>query len=844
MSETSTDTVPASRRAFGGTWYALADSAAGYVYKQDSDRLHVPNCSHEPALRVEPWPLERVVQAWHDAPDLPIGQVARPRFCTTCVAQRIGTGPEDKERHGDAHNAQVAAAARAVLDHLFGDGRSVIDPDVEIWLPATAERLRAAIEDHLDEGSGNAFEKLRRQLEHEPRAVVLLATELIYLRGVPLINVTPSKKLEHLTTVLSWLPDHPSVPDELVAGTANPGCFHGGMGYNQQLWQQIVWLAKFVARWTSLDAGERAEALADPWTFRRVVVRVEKDVPGIRNALLFLVFPGTFEPIVNDAHKAAIRRTFAHVIGGGSGEDGEAVDRDILAIRRELESRTDERINLYGEPWHSQWDPPGRASGDRAWAVRPRPGGRELAEQWVTEGFVSLAAAHLGEVPAGAELAEVRSAVGAGYDHQDYAQQYELTNDYFAFLSRMTTGDIVLARSDDDVWVGRITGEPSYFPEAPRLRREVEWDDTPRALAELPPPVPALLAQTGTLLDLTAGRGALDALIAQQAESSETPAPPPLPPARLTLPRATPELAARLHMPQPWLGDLISTLDARRQVVLYGPPGTGKTFTARAIARHVAGDGVRVVQFHPSYAYEDFFEGFRPAGQADGRLSFELRPGPLRQIAALAADDPTVPWVLVIDEINRGNIAKIFGELYFLLEYRDAAISLQYSSDREFRLPENLYLIGTMNTADRSIAIVDAAIRRRFAFLEMHPDTEPVGGLLERWLEANLRPLERAALLRSLNSELGQENRDFQIGPSYLMRADAETEEGLQRIWRYDLLPLLEEQFYGRLSPAEIAERFGLDAVRRRTQPTVDRTIPDAGLALEVGDGAPHAPSS
>ncbi|WP_108719161.1 McrB family protein [Miniimonas sp. S16] len=832
-------TVPGTRRTFAGSAFDLADSPDGYLLKRDSRMLHVPNCPHEPTLDVEPWTAEQVETAWRNAPDLPLTTVTDPRFCTTCVARSV---PEDL--HSTARIAKVSAAARVVLDHLFGDRRSVIDPMATIWTAELAETVRAALEDSPDAGGGSTFERLHAQLAQQQREVVLLAAELVYLRGVPLAGVSAAKKLEHVTTVLSWLADPPPVPTVMVEGASTGGTFKGGQGYNTQMWQQIAWLAAFVARWARLDKDVQSELLSDPWTFRGFLGANPRELPSMRNAFAFMVFPGVFDETINEGHKYAIRRAFADLIGGPSGKDAISLDRDLHEVRMAIEAQTGERISWYLKPWRDHWYPEADILGDRAWAVRPRPGGRELAEQWVTEGFVSLAAAHLGEVPAGAELAEVRSAVGAGYDHQDYAQQYELTNDYFAFLSRMTTGDIVLARSDEDVWVGRITGEPSYFPEAPRLRREVEWDDTPRALAELPPPVPALLAQTGTLLDLTAGRGALDALIAQQAESSETPVPPPLPPARLTLPRATPELAARLHMPQPWLGDLISTLDARRQVVLYGPPGTGKTFTARAIARHVAGDGVRVVQFHPSYAYEDFFEGFRPAGQADGRLSFELRPGPLRQIAALAADDPTVPWVLVIDEINRGNIAKIFGELYFLLEYRDAAISLQYSSDREFRLPENLYLIGTMNTADRSIAIVDAAIRRRFAFLEMHPDTEPVGGLLERWLEANLRPLERAALLRSLNAELGQENRDFQIGPSYLMRADAETEEGLQRIWRYDLLPLLEEQFYGRLSPAEIAERFGLDAVRRRTQPTVDRTIPDAGLALEVGDGAPHAPSS
>src|SRR5262249_45715645 len=144
------------------------------------------------------------------------------------------------------------------------------------------------------------------------------------------------------------------------------------------------------------------------------------------------------------------------------------------------------------------------------------------------------------------------------------------------------------------------------------------------------------------------------------------------------------------------------------QVIFYGPPGTGKTYVAQELAEYVtsAGGSWQLVQFHPAYTYEDFFEGYRP--KLDGQsLGFELRWGPLRRIVKAAEDDPTHPYVLVVDEINRGNLPKIFGELYFLLEYRDRSVRLQYSPEKEFELPQNLFVIGTMNTSDRSIALVD-----------------------------------------------------------------------------------------------------------------------------------------
>ncbi|MDR0284634.1 MAG: AAA family ATPase [Propionibacteriaceae bacterium] len=297
------------------------------------------------------------------------------------------------------------------------------------------------------------------------------------------------------------------------------------------------------------------------------------------------------------------------------------------------------------------------------------------------------------------------------------------------------------------------------------------------------------------------------------APTDPDPVAPSLP--GLALPRATAELATTVYLPTTWLDEYIGLLESRHQLIVYGPPGTGKTFVARRVARHVAGDErVAVVQFHPSYAYEDFFEGLRPV-TTGGNVSYRLAPGPLRRIAAAAIEDPDHPHVLIIDEINRADVARVFGELYYLLEYRDDQIALQYSPEEPFSLPKNLYLIGTMNTADRSIAMVDAAIRRRFPFMEMHPSEEPVAGVLGTYLAAVGGTAERSELLAELNSQLPGKLREFQIGPSYLMRPEAATEAGLSRVWRYDILPLLEEQLYGTHARDQVHANFGLDAIRK-----------------------------
>lgn len=256
-------------------------------------------------------------------------------------------------------------------------------------------------------------------------------------------------------------------------------------------------------------------------------------------------------------------------------------------------------------------------------------------------------------------------------------------------------------------------------------------------------------------------------------------------------------LAEQLHLTPEWVSEVLELIEQSKQVIFYGPPGTGKTFVIKALANVITNpDNVQLIQFHPSFSYEDFFEGYRPKISADEKsMLFEKSPGPLRRMAEKALANPDEKFVLIIDEINRGNLAKVFGELYFLLEYRDESVELMYSNGEKFKLPENLLLLGTMNTADKSIANLDSAIRRRFQFVSLIPTESPCDQILSKWLAKNGLPKTSATILTKLNAKLADHN--LAIGPAYFMKSKTQSDGEMSKIWRYSILPLLEDHFYG-----------------------------------------------
>jgi 5-methylcytosine-specific restriction protein B len=464
----------------------------------------------------------------------------------------------------------------------------------------------------------------------------------------------------------------------------------------------------------------------------------------------------------------------------------------------------------------AQDDLTGRTPARRAWMVRgSNVEGYNLVEEWLREGFVSLSASQLAHLSPDVSYDELKRTVEASYQHKSYAYRAQRLEEVDRFLRRMQVGDLILTSLQGEVYLGEVSGRARFADStAPHsnLRRDVTWLnlDDPAEIGGLRAPVPALLQSQAYVVDLTEAYEQLAELV-PRAVAVPVAVPEPVK-RELAFNPITAAFAEDMLLGQTDLEQIADLLWERKQIILYGPPGTGKTYLATKLARHLTEDGaVKLVQFHPSYTYEDFFEGFRPEPGGSGTLTFELRAGPFRDFAEVATANPSTAYILIIDEINRANLAKVFGELYFLLEYRDESISLQYSPDREFTLPQNLFIIGTMNTADRSIARIDAAMRRRFLFVELDPRIPPVHGLLSRWLDSRGLPQDAALLLDALNRRI--EDADAAIGPSYLMDERIyQRPDGLNRVWTYSIMPLLRDLFYGQ---DDLEERYGLASLRR-----------------------------
>lgn len=258
------------------------------------------------------------------------------------------------------------------------------------------------------------------------------------------------------------------------------------------------------------------------------------------------------------------------------------------------------------------------------------------------------------------------------------------------------------------------------------------------------------------------------------------------------------KITEKTYLPESEIQRYINTLERKKHIIFQGSPGTGKTYLAKQLAHyltHCNDSFYEIIQFHPAYTYEDFIQGIRPITREDSQLEYKMIKGRFLEFCEKAENCKT-ECILIIDEINRANLSQVFGELMYLLEYRDEKIQLA-GSNQPFKIPKNVRIIGTMNTADRSIALVDHALRHRFAIINLHTNYD----ILEKYHQKHNThfPVDKLTdILKKINLSINDPH--YSLGISYFLTPTLTTE--IENIWYMEIEPYLEEYFFNK--PDEI----------------------------------------
>lgn len=709
---------------------------------------------------------------------------------------------------------EYETAAYIVAD-CFASSRSYLYPDRPAWARQTLERAVAVLASKTPAAEDASFSaQLRQQLASEDDLVtVVFADTLVFYYLFP-DHVRRETKVDRITDVLSWKNMH--VPGERLGASFGNGIGRVGTHYLSAQHHVVRFFIQFAlqGKGDNIDFGDAraCERVAD------AISASTKHVSDARNALLHLIFPALYEPIVSQRHKQMITKRYA--LAETAALDTESA---LRLIRSRLSSEQGSNVSFYGKR-RFEWDDSTQASFvASASATETSSPDDDSADEpalprgsvWIEKTFVENRPDRQdGEYALGRMLwSPATSGNGA---------------DIYRFMRDVRPGDTVLHLTDNRAFTGtsvavdradhfdglngtewadrpslrvrlsnfrkldpplgrEVFFEPPYGDRLVALRRSGQQNlfyTEKRALIQgnyLTPCPPTLLS---ILNDAYASVSGGRLLATTMPPEVSTTAPTPMYTFEMLLRRTL-----WTQGPLNELLDSLSAERARKQIILAGPPGTGKTWVAREAIRYLTGDDdarFRIVQFHPSYSYEQFVEGLRPEA-VNSAISFRPVAGLLLDMASRSRRSADSHFLL-LDEMNRANLPRVLGELLYLFEYRDSSIDLPYT--RQFQLPSNLFFIGTMNTADRNIRSIDAALRRRFDIFECLPDR----AVLERYYAEHANQV--TGLLQgfdALNEALlARLDRHHTIGHTFFM-APVFTPRELQTTWDRQIRPLIEE---------------------------------------------------
>lgn len=428
----------------------------------------------------------------------------------------------------------------------------------------------------------------------------------------------------------------------------------------------------------------------------------------------------------------------------------------------------------------------------RYWVYAPGEGSY-MWEDFYKRGVMAIGWNEIGDLSLFKNKSEIKAAMKKIYDPNLSYQN--ATHATWQFANEMKVGDIIFVKKGRSQLIGRgiVTSDYFYDSEAEEYNhiRTVNWTHH----GEWPYPGKAAMK---TLTDVTPYIDVVEKLknifdddTSEDVEEVE----------KSYSSYTKVDFLNDVFMSEEEYEKLGSVLVFKKNIILQGAPGVGKTYTAKRLAYSLIGEKnaerVKMVQFHQSYSYEDFIMGFRPSD-----IGFELRKGTFYNFCKRAELDAVNDYFFIIDEINRGNLSKIFGELFMLLENdkRGASLQLVYS-DEKFSIPDNLYIIGMMNTADRSLAMLDYALRRRFAFFELKPGFETDGFKSYQLTINNSKLNNLITCIKNLNYAIATDEslgEGFCIGHSYFCNLTPESvnDQVISNIVEYELIPLLKEYWF------------------------------------------------
>ncbi|KQZ87365.1 hypothetical protein ASD64_20020 [Mesorhizobium sp. Root157] len=753
-------------------------------------------------------------------------------------------------------------AANAWREQSLIGGKSLFDPSETIWTPELLDELDQKFVQNPDESGLNFLDKLKAQLETATPQAKRLMAELMWAINLFPSNITPARKREMITQIWSWsaevLPaSQPFLVDDVLGGIGS-----AGTAFNTHRWRELSFLITSLRALRALDTSIQRAILTNGQKF----VEWLEQQPGasnrqLLNILPFLLFPDEFERISSRADKVGILAHFSsEQKSAWNNRPASDLDRALLELRRRLETEKGELIDFYSDDLRSQWKPSSQVSGKSE-----RPSFREVltrlleaydtarAGPFTTSGELGSAMRAIKQwlenLPPVAERETLKVKVSVGQGGWTKTPWIAILDDrlttstqrgiYIVFLisedlsvTYLTLNqgmtDLVSTMgqrgaAEEMVRVAEATRPAiaEFLSDAFILNNDIDLkSDTSAArnyeigtIAYLPLAGDDLPENEHVIEYLTSLINAYKQIVDAHTMSDKT------------IEKSVPnfdeapafgleDALQDLFLEREEVEELLLLWQTKKNVILQGPPGVGKSFASQRLAYALIGaaDPRRVgyIQFHQSYSYEDFVQGYRPSEEG-----FSLREGKFVAFCNRALAEPKKRFVFIIDEINRGNLSRILGELMLLIEPDKRgskwAMPLAYS-DTEFHVPDNVHLLGLMNTADRSLAVVDYALRRRFAFVELTARihtrkfeevliSNGVSGSIVKVIQNRV-----GALNATIVSDIANLGPGFEIGHSFFCAAPVAGESGedwYKRIVKTEILPLLREYWFDAPSNVE-----------------------------------------